>query len=161
MNSPVLIRYPKGFASEIPSAGKETLHCGKSVVVKDGKDVMLWAAGGEVRTALKISELLKEKGIDAGVVNVRFLKPFDTELLIAHASSRYISTIENCQISGGLAALTDQVLINRKHKKILHFGWDDSIIPHGTAEGIRKKYNLTPEAVAEKISVELRQDHKQ
>jgi deoxyxylulose-5-phosphate synthase len=53
------------------------------------------------------------------------------------------------------ATLVDSTLINTPHKKIIHFGWNDSIIPHGTVDGIRSKLNFTPQKIAEKIFLEL------
>jgi 1-deoxy-D-xylulose-5-phosphate synthase len=156
MNSPVVLRYPKGIANGVQYENKTTpVSLGKSIVLKDGKDVMLWAVGGEVRTAFETAVILKEKGINAGVVNVRFLKPFDSELLLSQAENKTICTIENSQINGGIGALVDSTLINTPHKKIIHFGWNDSIIPHGTVDGIRSKLNFTPQKIAEKIFLEL------
>jgi len=60
-------------------------------------------------------------------------------------------TIEDCQISAGLGSITDSVLVNTKHNGVKHFGWGDEIIPHGTISGIRKKYNMTSEKIAEEI----------
>ena len=98
---------------------------------------------------------ITKKQINATVVNTRFIKPFDSELLKKQAEKMPIVTIEDCQMSGGIAAITDSMLVNKKHNGLKHFGWGDEIIPHGTIEGIRKKYNMTPEKIAKKIIISL------
>jgi len=154
--SPVLIRYPRGEIFDLPESdvkNGQLIIKGRSVVLKRGCDLMIWAVGGEVNTAFETSEILSERyGIDAGVVNARFLKPFDADLLIGQASESAICTIENYQIKGGLGGLVDSTLINKPHRRILHFGWNDSVIPHGTVSGIREKLNFTSAKIAKKIA---------
>jgi len=150
-NGPVIIRYPRATGSG-EKCSKEKLPWGKAQIVKKGEDVSIWAVGKEVDTAIEIAKILKTKNIETTVVNTRFIKPFDSQLLIKQAEKMPIVTIEDCLISAGIATITDSLLINTKHKGITHFGWKDEIIPHGTIPGIRKKYNMTPEKIAEKIA---------
>jgi len=153
-SAPVVIRYPRGFGSG--NKFKETdIPWGKAEILKEGKDVALWAVGKEVTTAMQAAGILRKMKIDAVVVNTRFIKPFDSELLFEHAERMSIVTIEDCQIEGGIGSIIDSLLINKKHKEILHFGWGDKIIPHGTICEIRKKFELTPESIAEKIATTL------
>ena len=151
-NGPVVLRYPRGTIPYRNNKNKiQGIEWGKSEVLKDGKDVILWAVGREVEMAKEISEIISSKGYSVGIVNTRFLKPFDSELLKKQAEYSLICTIEDCQVAGGLGSIVDSVLITEKHNGVLHFGWGDSIIPHGTTEGIRKKYSFTAEKISEKI----------
>jgi 1-deoxy-D-xylulose-5-phosphate synthase len=153
-SAPVVIRYPRGAGS-----GEEfkeiDIPWGKAEILKEGKDIAIWAVGKECAITMEVAEILKKKKIDATVVNTRFIKPFDKNLLLKHAEIMHIATIEDCQIEGGIGSIVDSLLINEKHKNISHFGWTDEIIPHGTVCEIRKKFNFTPEAIADKIAAVL------
>jgi 1-deoxy-D-xylulose-5-phosphate synthase len=151
-NAPVIIRYPRASGSGKKCKDIE-MPWGKAEVIREGTDIAIWGVGKEVETALEVADILKKKKINAAVVNTRFLKPFDSELLIKQAEAMPIATIEDYQIIGGLGAIADSVLVNIKHNGVQHFGWGDEIIPHGTISGIRKKYNLTPEKIADKLGL--------
>lgn len=151
---PVLIRYPRGSSGSFFDAPSNTfpVEWGRAEIVKNGADLALWGMGREVFTALKTAEILEEKhGIKAAVVNMRFLKPFDSGLLMEQADSMPLATIQDCQIKGGLGSSVDECLINRKHKGVMHFGWGDSIIPHGEVDKIRQEFGMTPNQIAEKL----------
>ena len=151
-NSPVVIRYPK--ANAIAKQGKEgKITWGKAKVLKKGEDLAIWAVGKEVETALIVAEILKKSNIKSTVVNTRFIKPFDSELLIQQAKKMPIVTIEDSQIDGGIGGITDSLLVNIDHHGIKHFGWGDKIVPHGTVSGIRKKFEMTPDQIAEQCKL--------
>ena len=146
--SPVVIRYPKANAVASYTTESEIVW-GKAAVVREGTELAIWAVGKEVETALAVADILKQHNIDTTVINTRFIKPFDAELLIQHAEKMPIITIEDSQTDAGIGGITDSVLVNIKHNGIKHFGWDDQIIPHGTVSGIRKKFGMTTEQIAE------------
>jgi 1-deoxy-D-xylulose-5-phosphate synthase len=149
--SPVIIRYPKG---EIPSDQHyktSNIEWGKATTIKKGKDISIWATGSECLTALKVADILKQSGIESEVVNTMFLCPFDKQKLLSIAKDKYIATIEDNLIHGGLGSTVDEILINSKHQGVLHFGWKDEIVPHGTINGIKEKAELTPDKIANKI----------
>ena len=148
--APAVIRYPRSAGSG-EKFKENNIPWGKAEILKKGKDITIWAVGKECTTAMEVAAILKKKKIDVCVVNTRFIKPFDKELLLKQAAKMPIATIEDCQIDGGLGGIVDSLLINKKHKDVSHFGWSDKIIPHGTVCEIRRKFDLTPEAIAEKI----------
>jgi len=150
--TPVVIRYPRGSAEPFGADTVQPLTFGRSLVVREGGDVALWAWGRELETALKIADTLAGKGVAATVVNARFLKPFDSTLLRAHAAAMPIVTLEDTQIGGGLAAQCDAELVNCNHKGISHFGWGDGLLEHGAPEKLRKKYGFTVDAVVETVA---------
>ena len=150
-NSPVIIRYPRG---EVPSARQyktSSIKWGKAVTVKEGENISIWATGPECITALKVADILKHSKLNAEVVNTLFLRPFDKQKLLSAAKGKHIVTIEDNLICGGLGSTIDELLINSEHKKILHFGWQDEIVPHGTTNGIKERAGFTPEKIADKI----------
>ena len=159
MNSPVVIRYPRGSSKQVGELSSETptpLKPAKAEIAREGKDGAIWAMGPEVFNALNIADKLAEENIELTVVNIRFVRPFDSDLLKKHAAKMPIFTLEDCQITGGLASEVDEVLINCKHKDIKHFGWQSEIIPHGTPEELRKNHGMNPENIIEKIKESLK-----
>ena len=87
-DGPVSVRYPRGSGVGVALDTQwQDLPIGKAEVLRTGKDVCFWAIGSMVQTALDAAELLEAQGISAGVVNMRFAKPLDVELLREHAQS--------------------------------------------------------------------------
>jgi len=154
LKSPVVIRYPRGASKNVKNlsdAPPLILESAKAEVVREGKDGVIWAMGPEVFNAQDIAGKLASQKIELSVVNVRFLRPFDAELLKKQASTMPVFTLEDCQITGGLASEVDEVLINCDHKGVRHFGWQTEIIPHGTPKTLRKKHGMNPDKIMETI----------
>ena len=146
--TPVVIRYPRG-ASKINDLPVPKPEWGKAEVVRDGSGMAIWAVGREVGTALEVAELLD---CPCRVVNARFLKPFDQELFLNDAAKMPVFTIEDNLEGTGLDHIADKLLINAGHHGVHHFAWPaDRIIPHGTLSCLRKKFGMTPEAIAGRI----------
>jgi len=153
LKKPVAIRYPRGGSRREIAA--TPLKLGKADIVKDGNDAMIWATNLEVATALEVADLLANDNIDAGVVNTRFLSPFDRETLLEH-KDRAIVTIEDHTLTGGLAAVVDSALAAAQtHGKILHFGWPNELIGHGKISEIRQHHGMDAAAIAAKIKEAL------
>jgi 1-deoxy-D-xylulose-5-phosphate synthase len=150
LKSPVVIRYPRGASKNVKNlsdAPPLVLESAKAEVVREGKDGVIWAMGPEVFNAQDIANNLASQKIELAVVNIRFLRPFDAELLKKQAATMPVFTLEDCQITGGLASEVDEVLINCNHKGVRHFGWQTEIIPHGTPKTLRKKHGMNPEKI--------------
>jgi 1-deoxy-D-xylulose-5-phosphate synthase len=81
-NGPVAIRYPRGSMNEYIKNSEQSIVFGKGYIVEEGNDITIAAAGKMVKTAMETREILKSKNIDAEVLNLRFIKPFDKELII-------------------------------------------------------------------------------
>jgi len=147
---PVMLRYPRsnGADLELP---RMPLAWGKAEEVQSGTEIAVWSIGRELSTALAAAALLKKKGRSVSVVNARFLKPFDSEKLLADAKTKCIVTIEDSLNAGGLGSLTDRLLANEKHNGLLHFSWPDGVLPHGSVTKLREHYGLLPEQIAQKI----------
>jgi 1-deoxy-D-xylulose-5-phosphate synthase len=153
--SPVIIRYPKGVIEKTKNSSQK-VEWGKAVDVSIGKALSIWATGKEIQTALEVRKIINNFcKIKINVVNPRFIVPFDENKLIRTAGKMPIISIEDNQKVGGLASIIDELLINKPHKEIMHFGYGNNIIAHGTVKGIRKKEGLTPEEISEQIIEQL------
>jgi len=155
--SPVIIRYPKANCQGIDS-DSQPIEWGKAAIVKTlGNDAVIWASGGEVITALEVQKLLANKGIQTIVVNARFLRPFDETLFLQHLAQTKLFTLEDHVADGGLATITAKLAASSEKSSNLctHFCWPNEIIPGGTVEGIRQKFGMNSEQIAEQIACEL------
>jgi len=151
---PVVIRYAKTYTG-IDYSDKcdiEEIPWGKAQVIREGDDLSIWALGAEVKRAEKIADdLFKNYHIAAEVVNVRFVKPFDKELLIERAKNKVIVSLEDHHLEGGMASLIDELLIRQENSGVLHFGWKDEFIGHGGASHLRKEHKLDRKSIVEEI----------
>lgn len=135
-DGPISIRYPRGSGVGVDiSEPVHTLPIGKAEVLREGQDVCIWAIGSMVQSALDAVAALKEQGISAGVVNMRFAKPLDSELLFACAK-KYgkIVTLEEGVLAGGvgsavLEALNKEQLLQQC--RVLTLGIPDEFVLHG------------------------------
>ena len=157
MNGPVAVRYPRGSGvGVVLSDSLNTLPIGKAEVLREGSDVSLWAIGTMVESAMKLAEKLAEQGINAGVVNMRFAKPIDKELLLAHAEKyKKIVTLEEGCLRGGvgsavLEALNEARLLGTC--KVLNFGIPDDFILHGDKQRLFQDIGLDVETMAGKVT---------
>ena len=155
LKSPVVIRYPRGTSKQVENLSNTApniLKTAKAEVIRKGKDGVIWAMGQEVFNAQNIADELMKQNIALTVVNVRFLRPFDAALLKKQAASMPVFTLEDGQITGGLASEVDETLINREHKGVKHFGWKSEIIPHGTPDKLRENHGMSQKKIIEEIT---------
>lgn len=161
-NGPVSVRYPRGSGLGVDISGPmEELPIGKAEVIKEGFDLCFWAIGSMVKPALDAAELLAKEGISAGVVNMRFAKPLDTELLKAHAQ-RYgkIVTLEEGVLAGGVGSavleyLNQEELLDKC--RVLTLGIPDEFILHGDKALLFKDIGLDTPAIAAKAAAFVRE----
>lgn len=124
--------------------------------MRPGTDLALWGMGAEAATALRVAEILAERGVQAAVVNPRFIQPLDSDLLQAQAAAMPVITIEDHQVESGLAAAVAFALRDRPHAPLRHFGWGRDIVPHGQVGDLRARAGLVPEAIAQAIMDDAR-----
>lgn len=148
-SGPCAIRYPRGTA---PQLGFDMPpEYGRSQQLKEGDDVEIWAVGAMVQKALEASEILEKKGIRAGVVNMAFLRPLDTDMLRESAKKHsLIVTLEDNVISGGAGEDISGVLAG-SGTDIINIGWPARFIEHGTCDELYSKYGMDGQAIAERI----------
>lgn len=159
-NSPVAIRYPKETdAQNATRESNDDLDLKAEVICEPQATLTptgwIWALGTEVGTALRIADILREKGIQTGVVNARFVKPIDHDLLMRHAKAcKWIATLEDGSRKGGFGSEVCETL-SATNCRVFPFGWPDTFIPQGSIAELRKEYGLTPEAIAQSIQESL------
>ncbi len=149
---PIALRFPRGEGLGVPmDAELRALPIGKAEVLSEGRDVVFVALGAMVRPSVQAAELLRARGIAAGVVNARFVKPLDTEVLdrIA-ASDALIVTVEDGVLAGGFGSAVNEHLIAGGFDPIAihNLGLPDRFIEHGERDELLAELGLSAEAIA-------------
>jgi len=148
---PVAVRYPrgKGYGVVLDEQLKD-LPIGKAEVLQDGDDLVILAVGGSVYPSINAAERLKEAKIKTGIVNVRFVKPLDKELIctLARKVGRIITVEENV-LSGGFGSSVLETLGESgiQGVKVKCLGINDVFVEHGSQSILRKKYGLDVEGI--------------
>lgn len=149
---PIALRYPRGNAlGVVLREGFKKLEIGKAETLRKGKDVALLAIGNMTPYSLRAAELLAKEGIEAEVVNMRFVKPLDDDLVRSVASRiNSLVTVEDNVTNGGfgsavLESLSRQGITNVLVK--LH-GLPDAFVDHGTPQELHRILKLDPEGIA-------------
>jgi 1-deoxy-D-xylulose-5-phosphate synthase len=128
---------------------------GRAEVVRPGADVVIWAIGTMVADALALAETLAtQDGLDVGVVNARFVKPLDRELLLRQAGrARLIVTLEDHVITGGFgSAVVEAVSDSGLSVAVERLGWPDTFIGHGSSQAaLRDEHGLSPVCLLARI----------
>lgn len=153
-NGPVAIRYSRdGYADSLTDVAECEIELGKAEILHTGKDLTIVAIGKTVATALEVSKILEKKKISAEIINVRFLKPLDSDTIMnSLRKTKRIITIEDNVITGGLASAIQNLIINEKDilfKKF--FAYPDEFIKHGSTSEIEDEFGLSAEKIAKKI----------
>ena len=150
-HAPCVIRYPRGTAplsDRSPAEPIPPVLYGRAEVVSpalpDGSSMIwIWALGDFVEAACSVAEGLRGQGMNVGVVNARFIKPLDLDLLRAQARrSSWIVTMENGALAGGFGSAVREALSDIPCQ-VKSFGWPDEFIPQGTPAQLFDRYGLT------------------
>ncbi len=143
---PIAFRYPRGAATGMPLEKEiKSLEIGKAKVLTQGRDVLILAIGRPVQDALAAQKILQQDQIEATVVNCRFVKPLDNELICKLAQEiPHIITIEENTRQGGfgsavLETLADEGITTYQLKRI---GTPDQFVEHGPQQFLREKYGI-------------------
>lgn len=125
---------------------------GKGVVLREGKDVTIFATGLEVAEVMEAVKLLEADGIDAKVVNIHTIKPIDRELVVSSAKETgKVVTVEEHSVIGGLGSAVCDVLSEEAPTKVLKIGINDVYGESGPALELIKKYGLDAEGIYKKV----------
>lgn len=156
-NGPISVRYPRGSGVGVDiTEPMHELPIGKAEVLREGKELCFWAIGSMVQSAVQAADKLKEQGIDAGVVNIRFAKPLDKELLIEHAK-RYgkIVTLEEGVLAGGVGSEVLEILDDAgllQQCAVLRLGIPDEFVTHGDKKLLFRDLGLDTDAIVQKAA---------
>lgn len=156
-NAPLAIRYPRGTAYDGLEEFNAPIVFGKSEIIYKEKDIALLAVGSMVQTAVKVREMLKEKGHCVSVINGRFIKPFDESMLDKLAQDhKYIVTMEENVLAGGFGvAVLRYICSNNYNVKVINIALPNIYIEHGNEEILKKESHINPEAIVLKIEEEI------
>jgi 1-deoxy-D-xylulose-5-phosphate synthase len=150
---PSAIRYPRGagpgaVVKEQPLA----LPIGKAQVLREGSEVAVWGLGALAPMASEFHSQLEREGYSAALINARFAKPLDTELLETYARRvGLIVTFEDHVLMGGFgSAVLEHLSSQNVRVPVLRIGWPDAFIEHGKVDQLREKYGLSVAAALEK-----------
>ncbi|XHU96721.1 MAG: 1-deoxy-D-xylulose-5-phosphate synthase [cyanobacterium endosymbiont of Rhopalodia gibba] len=154
-DGPIAMRYPRGSGIGVPlmEEGWEPLSIGKGEILRTGDDVLLLGYGSMVNTALQVAEILGEYGIEATVVNARFVKPLDTELIfsLARRIGRVATLEEGCLIGGFGSAVAEVLSDNGILIPLKRFGVNDHLVDHATPDQSKADLGLTSPQIVEQI----------
>ncbi len=150
-NGPASVRYPRGNGLGVAmDAEIQSLDIGKAEILRDGSDVAILGIGTQVAHCMKAAEKLAYDGIYATVVNARFVKPLDEELILALAQTHgSIVTVEDHYLMTGFGSAVLELLERRKlyECRVLRLGFDDILIEHGTQGLLLAKYGLDGDGI--------------
>jgi 1-deoxy-D-xylulose-5-phosphate synthase len=152
---PVAIRYPRGAGIGVEiSEDFRLLPWGKGEILAKGDDLAILAVGSMVYPALTVKKILEYKGIRCTVVNGRFIKPLDQELIVELAQTHAcLVTMEENVIAGGFGSGVLELLTHSgiNGVKVLNIGVPDQFVTHGKVDILKEAIGLTPEKIAEQI----------
>lgn len=153
-NGPIALRYPRGSALGVElKPGFRLIEVGKADKIVIGEDVALLAIGSMVDHSLKAATKLKEQGITCEVVNMRFAKPLDTQMLDEIAGKfQKIITLEENTLIGGFGSAVAEYFISKNYKNDLELvGLPDKFIDHGTQEELHHLLGIDPDGIVERV----------
>ncbi|MBE9203427.1 1-deoxy-D-xylulose-5-phosphate synthase [Synechocystis salina LEGE 06099] len=155
----IAMRYPRGNGIGVPlmEEGWEPLEIGKAELLRSGDDVLLLGYGSMVYPALQTAELLHEHGIEATVVNARFVKPLDTEMILplAQRIGKVVTMEEGCLMGGFGSAVAEALMDNNVLVPLKRLGVPDILVDHATPEQSTVGLGLTPAQMAADIMASL------
>jgi 1-deoxy-D-xylulose-5-phosphate synthase len=157
---PAALRYPRGNGQGVDiSAPPKVIEIGKAEILRDGGEVAILAYGSMVAPAVEAAENLAKDGIEATLVNARFVKPLDAELILALAQTkRLIVTVEEAYLAGGFGSAVMELLEEnglQNEVKIVRMGVPDRIITHGDPKLLLAKYGLDADGIYNKVKENL------
>jgi 1-deoxy-D-xylulose-5-phosphate synthase len=154
-SGPIALRYPRGNGFGVPlmEEGWEPLEIGRGEILRTGDDVLLVAYGSMVYPAMQTAEILHEHGIEATIVNARFAKPLDTELILPLAAKigRVVTLEEGCLPGGFGSAVAEALLDADVTVPLTRIGIPDTLVDHATPDQSKAALGLTPAQMADRI----------
>ncbi len=151
-DGPISLRYPRGKAVGVPMDEElKALPIGRGELLREGADLALIGMGTMTQVCLAAAELLAREGIQAAVVNPRFVKPLDAELLTRVGRQvGAVVTVEEAYLAGGFgSAVLELFAEHGLSVPVKRIGLPDEFVEHGAPAHLLDRYGLTPEGVAE------------
>ena len=151
-DKPIAIRYPRGGEGKYQFSKCDEIVLGKAEMLREGSDVTIVAIGKMVSYAMEVADELQKKGIEAEVINARFVKPIDNETITGSlGKTKRLVTIEDNVINCGLASSVKSVLEEAEEIRVLNVGYPDEFVKHGTVSDIEKKYGMDVQSIVKRV----------
>jgi 1-deoxy-D-xylulose-5-phosphate synthase len=158
-NRPIALRYPRGAGAGVAmDRDPLALEIGKGELLAEGSDVTIAAIGVTVLAAMKAAELLRAKGISAGVINARFVKPLDRHLILSEGRrTGNIVTVEENALQGGFGSAILELLEEERicDVRIRRLGIGDRFVEHGSQAQLRRDLGLDSDGIAASVEAFL------
>ena len=151
----IAMRYPRGngYGVALMEEGWEPLPIGKGEILRQGDDVLLLGYGSMVHPAMQTAEILSEHGIEATVVNARFVKPLDTELILplAEKIGKVVTLEEGCLMGGFGSAVAEALIDHNVLVPVMRLGVPDKLVDHAKPDESKVDLELTPSQMSDRI----------
>ena len=153
LESPVAVRYPRSTAYCGLEEYREEIGHGRSEMIYEESGIAIFAVGAMVETAEQVRLLLKDRGYECTLINARFVKPIDEDMLIRmDESHQLIVTMEDNVLSGGYGEhVTEFAAVNNLRAEIINIAIPDEFVPHGSIEILREKLGMDPGSITGRI----------
>jgi 1-deoxy-D-xylulose-5-phosphate synthase len=156
---PSAIRYPRGTGPGAKVKPRpQALPIGQAEVVQEGEDFVLLGLGSLLPMAKQLADILERQGYSAAVINPRFIKPLDRELIGRYARhAAAVVSFEDHVLMGGFGSAVLEAFSEMGiETPVIRIGWPDQFIEHGKVDALRAKYGISVEAALEKLAPYLR-----
>ncbi len=164
-SGPIALRYPRGNGTGVALDDElQSLPIGKGEIVRAGDDVLLIAVGSSVQAALEAADRLESKGIDAAVLNARFVKPLDQELILSWAKKvGRIITIEENVLQGGFGSAVLEMFQEASYfpRAFVRKGLPDAFVQHGSQSRLRNLHGIDAEGIEQAAEELVKRHHGQ
>lgn len=149
-SGPICVRYPRGSSKTEINNSNMKVELGKGTIVEEGTDITIITSGKMVKTAIDASKILKDKNINAEIINLRFLKPLDGDLILKSSSKTKKVVVVDETVQDGSIALKINALLP-ENVKVLFKTLPDKFIKQGTIDELLKENNLDANSIAADI----------
>ena len=159
IDGPSAIRYPRGAVADVPCKPEpQILPIGTAEVISDGSDVAILGLGPMVTYARELAERLERDGISAALINPRFVKPIDRDVLAQYARrvAVFVTFEDHVKMGGFGSAVLEALQDLGCSLPVVRIGWPDHFIEHGKIEALRAKYGLTVDEAYTQVQPFLR-----
>ena len=153
---PVAVRYPRGQAYDGLQEHRDPIALGKSEIIYEESDIALFAVGSMVATAEKVRDALKAKGLNVSLINARFVKPIDEDMVDRLASNHsLVVTMEENVLSGGFGEkVIDHVVEKELDLNVLPIAIPDEYVEHGNVDLLKKEIGIDADSIVDKVTDE-------
>ena len=152
-DGPIAVRYPRGEAYDGLEEYRAPIQYGKAEMIEEEKDIALLAVGSMVKTAVDVKRMLKEKGYFCTLVNARFVKPIDEDMIrnLGKNHNLFVTMEENVASGGYGEKVKDLLFKEMKDKDLLNITLPDEYVEHGNVDILKKEVGIDADTIVNKI----------